>query len=366
MSKKILAIGRYNGFVSRSISELSSYGDLDAVIFFKKENIVFPSNVKKIKTFSLTNYIGIIKFYYFMFKNRNNYDAFIFYYMQEYFFLLLIFNVIKKPKYYFPFGSDLHSKGISKFLLKKSLNRFKKIFIEIETQKQYIINNFRVPEKKIETSFVVFNVDPCFYRFREVQKVKLKEIWGIRKRYIAISPRTLNEHYNHHKVIEGIGQLKDDIRNNLELVIIGNGQNKYLQNLLDLAKQLNVHVLHINKFVSAEEMAELHNISHININIPLHDQFGHSIIEGCLCGSVPLLSDKIGNYRELMKENINCIYTNETPQDIAIRIGYIILNYNNIVENFYINNTNIFSAYINADRNSKRLINYITSSVDSN
>jgi hypothetical protein len=359
MNNKILAIGRYNGFVIRSISELADYSNLDAIVLFKKENLVFPSNVKNIKAFKLVNFLSIIKFYYYIFKNRNKYDGFIFYYMQEYFYALLILNIIKKATYYFPFGSDLHKSGVNKFLMKKSLKNFNNIFVELETQKQYIIDNYKVPKKKIETSFVIFNVDSCFYRFEEEQKVKLREKWGISKKYIAISPRTLKDHYNHHKVIEGIGKLKYEIRNNLELVIIGNGQNDYLQKLLDLAKQLNVHIKHINKYVSAEEMAEIQNISDININIPAHDQFGHSIIEGCLCGSVPLLSSKISNYHEFMKENTNCIYTNELPHDLALRIEQIISNFPTIKDKFYKENIIKLSIFTNREKNSEKLVNYL-------
>ena len=50
MSGKILAIGRYNFFVSRSISELSSYCELDTIILTKGEIVNFPKKVGNIKT----------------------------------------------------------------------------------------------------------------------------------------------------------------------------------------------------------------------------------------------------------------------------------------------------------------------------
>jgi hypothetical protein len=366
MNNKILAIGRYNSFLTRSISELSNYGNLDAIILIKEENIVIPLNIKNIKTFNIINFRGIIKFYYYIYKNRNKYDAFIFYYLQEYFYVLLNLNIIKGPKFYFPYGSDLHRKGILKFIVKNTLKKFQKIFIELETQKRFIIEDYKIPKDRVETSFIIFNVDSCFRLIDAKQKVVLKEKWKIKRRYVIVSPRSLTEHYNHHLVIEGLGNLDDKFKKNIQLIIIGLSNKKYIQHLKIIGKRLNIEILHLKKYITPREMSEIFNISDININIPKHDQFGHSIIEGCLCGSVPLLSNKIGNYHELMKENINCIYTNETHHDIAIKIAHIIKNYNSIKEICFLNNINRLSLFTKKKENSEKVMKYIYDFIKNN
>ncbi len=366
MSKKILAVGRYNSFVSRSISELSKHSNLDAIILTKNNNVDLSPEVKNVKIFSIINFIGIIKFYLYIYKVRNKYDGVIFYYMQEYFFALLILNIIKIPKYYFPFGSDLHKTGTKKLLLKKSLKKFNKIFLELETQKQHVIDNYKVADERIETSLILFNVDSCFQLMEKEQIEKLRNKWNIKKKYIIVSPRHVSEFYNHHLIIEGLSHLNKDIKDNIQLIILGTNDINYAKHLVQLSEKLNIDILHINNYITPQEMAEIFNLSHININIPKHDQFGHSIIEGCLCGSVPILSDKIGNYRELMKENINCIYTNETPDDFAEKIGYIIDNSNSIREKFYVDNFNKLSRFTKRNENAEKLIKYIHSDIIGN
>jgi len=292
--------------------------------------------------------------------------------MQDYFSILLNLNIINKPKYYFPFGSDLHKTGIRRFLLKYSLFKFKKIFIELETQKEYIISHYEVPKEIMESSLIIFNVDSCFHLIKDEQINSLKTKWNISKQYIIVSPRSINYNYNHHLIIKGLGCLHENVKDNVELIIIGPITNsntthtdiKYLNYLLKLGKRLNVNITHINKYLTSQEMSEIYNISNININIPKTDQFGHSIIEGCLCGSIPLLSDKIKNYHELMQENTNCIYTNETAHDIARKTEYIITNYNNIKYDFFTNNYNKLSPFMNKDENSNKLIQYISNNIN--
>jgi len=359
MNKKILAIGRYNCFVSRSISELSKHCNLDAIVLIKGEDVNLSHEVKNIKIISIINFIGIIKFYYYIYKIRNNYDAVIFYYFQDYFFALLFLNIIKIPKYYFPFGSDLHKIGIKKLLLKKSLEKFNKIFIELETQKQYIIDNYKVLDKQVETSLIIFNVDSCFQLIDKEQKGNLIKKWNINKRYVIFSPRSVTELYNHHLIVEGISHLNNSLKDNIQLIIIGTRDDSYAKHIVQLGEKFNIDILHINNYITPEEMAEIFNISHININIPKQDHFGHSIIEGCLCGTVPLLSDKISNYRELMKENTNCIYTNEIPYDIANKIVSIINDFNNIKDKLYKNNFDKLSSFTKKEENAEAVVKYI-------
>ncbi len=92
-------------------------------------------------------------------------------------------------------------------------------------------------------------------------------------------------------------------------------------------------------------MAEIYNVSVLNVNIPIHDQFGRSVMEGCLCGTISLLNYNVPAYHDFLKENENCFFVDTYPKLIAEKVSFILNNHEKYSNLFYQSNCEIFEKY---------------------
>jgi glycosyltransferase involved in cell wall biosynthesis len=230
------------------------------------------------------------------------------------------------------------------------------VFVEQNEEKLFIQNEFQIPDNKIDSSIVIWNINKCFKIFPEQDLDLIKNKWNIKKRYIIFSPRTLSEFYNHHILLEGINQLDEKWKRDIQVIAVGIDEESYIHNLLDLASKYKIELTIINKYLSPMEMAELYNLSHLNVNIPKHDLFGMCIQEGCLCGSIPLLNIDIPTYHEYMKDKINCFYVKLDSTDIAEKIENILNRCHHLKATISKNNVNLFIHRQNSEENSEILV----------
>lgn len=180
---------------------------------------------------------------------------------------------------------------------------------------------FKLRDTKKISLAVVFPIRDSFYDFSRFTSKKLPN------RILIFSPRALDSFYNHDILIDIVSMSK--FKNSIVLLFINSsGSNtRYLKYLMSKARKSNVKTLIINRFLSADEMARLFSISELNVNIPVDDQFGMSIMEGALMGSVPILNRHIKSYHEIIglknaiyidpysikeaSEILDCIITNK-------------------------------------------------------
>ena len=275
--------------------------------------------------------------------------------------LLLAMKVTKKPTIFFVYGSDVNRKYIlPHFLLKKYvLRNLSLIVAETEYQKKYLLDRYGVKPENIVTDVLWWNVKPCFRKHDADKCCSLRKKWGLGKRHIIFSPRVCRSLYQHHLLIEAVSLLDDNLKRDVQIVLTqANTSNElisYTSELKQLAENLDVSLKIIPKRLSPEEMAEIYNVSIMNVNIPDIDQFGRSIIEGCLCGCIPLLNDEIIHYHERLEHKKNCIFVKPNPQSIADGIADIIDNYKEYYERMYKNNYLIFKEYTDVENNNQKL-----------
>lgn len=359
MKVGILAVN--NIFVENTTNALSDYLVLKPIILKNKKEM--PKIIEKdeidITYVNKKSYISLLKLPFIIKKIEGNVDAFIIHYLNPYFAFLVAFGIFKKPIAYFCYGGDVRKSGIRRWLVDKALKNIDLIFVELEVQKKYIYNEYNVPSNKIKSNVIIFSLDNTFKKFPLELTQKIRDKWNLSKKYIIFSPRKLIEVYNHRHLIEGINLLDECLKNELQIVITGFGEKKYIEDLILLAKTYNIDLINMQRKLTPNEMAELFNISLINVNIPKHDQFGMSIVEGCICGSIPLLNGEISNYHEWMEHGANCVFVDPRPDDIAAKIKYIINNADKIKEIFYLNNINTFEKRIRTDENAQELANII-------
>ncbi|WP_269849861.1 glycosyltransferase [Methanosarcina horonobensis] len=157
-------------------------------------------------------------------------------------------------------------------------------------------------------------------------------------KYVIFSPRTADGLYNHHILVKAVSFLEDDLKKDIQIVITGYtgaGNRDYLNRLIEIGKENNVCMVNLDKFLTPQEMAEIYNISSINVNIPKHDQLARSIMEGCLCGCIPLLNVEIPAYHDLFKNEENCVFVEPEPEAVATKIEWILKNGDKLEEHFF-------------------------------
>ncbi|AKB41520.1 glycosyltransferase family 4 protein [Methanosarcina mazei] len=354
-------LGSNNVFVRETTMELSDFCQIDAIILRKKtdkNNIILNDRIN-LTSINSRSFFSLLKLPFEIKKTRRFVDVFLVHYMNLYFALLILFGIINRPIVYFCYGTDVHNTKIANLLLKRAIEKVDLIFVQVPAQKEYIHNLFGVSYDKVESSKVVFPVNPSFKKYNDSQKQEIRKKWKIFKKYVIFSPRTVNKHYNHHILLEAINLLDDNLKTEIQIVITGFGDKDYLNRLIEIGKKNNLDVVNLNKFLTPQEMAEIYNISLINVNIPNHDQFGRSIVEGCLCDCVPLLNIEIPAYHDLLKDNENCIYVKPEPEAIAAKIEWILKNQENFI-NFYVRNAKLFLEY----QNTKQVYNELTATIE--
>jgi len=356
---RIAVIAVYNIFVKESIQELSEFSYIDAYIL-KGENDDLSAldaleNVQ-IHAFNKKLPLDLIKFILSIRQGQTETDIRIFHYLNPLFSILLALGIVRKPVVHFCYGGDIKKGGLKKWLLRRALHNMSQIFIEQDAQRRYLQFEYQIPSDKIESSLVIWNVNSCFKVLPYDGIKSLRQKWGLLGKHIVFSPRTLVEHYNHHLLLEGINLLNDDKKKDIEVVITGVGDGKYIEKLLAFAQSNQIRIKNLNKFLNPQEMAEIFNVSHINVNIPKHDQFGRSIMEGSLCGSVPFLNIDIPTYHDYVEDNVNCIYTLAEGKSIAEKIVYILENYEEIKAITFKNNVSLFQERQNIRENAALLV----------
>ena len=350
---KFGVLGSNNIYVRETTTGFSDFFCIDAIILNKNEEKcnIFLDNRINLRYTNSRSVLSLLKLPFTIKMTSRFVDGFIVHYMNLYFALLIASGiVIDKPIAYLCYGGDVHKSKIRNWFVKKALEKVDLIFVEIPSQKDYLHNFFGVPYDKLESSKIVFPVNPSFKKYSDLQKEVLREKWNLFKKNVIFSPRTVDEHYNHQILIEAVGHLDDSLKRDIQIVITGfnGGENKdYLNRLIEIGEENNVCVVNLNRFLTPEEMAEIYNVSLINVNIPKHDQLGRSIMEGCLCGCIPLLSIKVPAYHDLFKNEENCVFVEPEPEAIAAKIEWILKNQDKMKENFYSKNTNIFLKYQN-------------------
>jgi len=354
-----------NNFVINSTNDLLPYANIETFILKGKDESFSLPNDKNVPAFNKKSLLDLIRFYRLLRKKQKDFDIFIFHYLNPYFLLLILVGTIKKPMVHFCYGSDLRKTGVSKLLIKMALQKMSIIFVEQNEQKLFVQNEFQIPDNKIDSSIVIWNINKCFKIIPEKELDVIKNKWNIKKRYIIFSPRTLSAFYNHHTLLEGINHLDEKWKRDIQVIAKGIHEDSYFQNLLDLASKYKIELTIINKYLSPMEMAELFNLSLINVNIPKNDLFGTSIQEGCLCGSIPLLNIDIPTYHEYMKDKINCFYVKPDSTDIAEKIEDILNRCHHLRTIISKNNVNLFSHRQNSEENSKILVQRLNVVIES-
>ncbi|MBS3168428.1 glycosyltransferase family 4 protein [Candidatus Woesearchaeota archaeon] len=176
-----------------------------------------------------------------------------------------------------------------------------------------------------------------FKKHNKKEILKIKKKFNINKNeFVIVSPRSLQEHYNHEYLIKALSKICKKYKN-IKLILFGYGNYySHQDNIFKLIEdlKLNKNLIFLPKLLNKKELAEIFNISDVCVSIPNSDQFSSALVEGMACGSAPIVSD-IPAYNEFLKNKTNALYVNnKDEEDIANNIIYLIKN-RFIKNNFY-------------------------------
>ena len=350
---KICEIATHNLYVPYVTRELNRVCDV-CLILRKSKNEKVGNIYRNIKfhSFNKKSIVGHIKIIKSIKKVETNTDIFLIHYLNPYFALLLSLNIFKKPVAWLCYGSDIENRNLQKWIVKRALKKIDLIVVESSTQKRKIVTEYGIHPSKIR-NMIWWSIDDVFWHCFEKNKDKkvLREKWGIEGKYVIFSPRALKPLYNHDILLRAIGMMKN--KKDIHVVLSGRRVNKkYKDKLKKIVREEKLNVLFLNRTLTPSEMAELYSLSLINVNIPKHDGVARSIVEGMLCGSIPLLNSRIDVYREFFNYK-SVVFVDPIPNRVAYGIDYVINNiYNtNNYKTFKKININIVSKNFDWKRN---------------
>lgn len=193
--------------------------------------------------------------------------------------------------------------------------------------------------KKVYNQYLT--VDTNYIKSLEPEKdklrIELRTKYGIQidKKVILYSGRLIKRK-NIDKLIEAISKLKDD---NVQLIITGDGEEK--ENLIDLAKMLDVN-MYITGFIkNQEELFKHYYLADVFILPSFNEPWGLVINEAMAAGLPIIASNECGAYMDLVRDGVNgFVIDPNNIDDIKSKISKIIYD-DKLMKNMGINSKDI-------------------------
>ncbi|MCD6109003.1 MAG: glycosyltransferase family 4 protein [Thermoplasmata archaeon] len=251
---------------------------------------------------------------------------------------------------------DAKESFVKRMIVKCALKKADIITFTAMFMKNYIAKEFRLPRSKMVR--IPWGVDlRIFHRGYEEEVKKLRKKMGIKgDTLVIISNRHMHPKYEIRSIIESIPYVIEKYPKVTFIFIKGNGEESYEKEMEKLASNLGVkdNVKFISKHISPIEMAIYLNLSDILLSIPKTDQFARSIMEGMVCGVIPIVSD-IEVYKQYLKDKKNAFFVNpDNPREIADKIIYCI-KHSELKEAFYNINRKIIEENEDWNKNAKKM-----------
>jgi L-malate glycosyltransferase len=258
-------------------------------------------------------------------------------------------------------GSDIMvepgQNAIFSYMVKIALAKADIVLTTSQYLKRYLSSRFNLADSKIIALpwGVALNTFVRDYR-TEGQKLK-KDLEIVSGRFIVLSPRHLREHYRIEQILEAVAYTTVKYPK-LTLILLKGGASdtRYEGKMNELAERLGIsaNVRLIHKYLDAEEMAALYNISDAFISIPRSDQFGSSVQEGMACGSIPIVGN-LEVYRQYLVDGHNALFVDpDNPKDIAQKIIHCI-EHPELKKKFYPINRKIIEEKEDWSKNAAKL-----------
>ena len=258
------------------------------------------------------------------------------------------------------YGSDVlrdaRESMIKKIVISQTLKRADAVVPTAQFMKNYLQKEFKLPENKIIR--IPWGVDlKIFHRGyeREVKEMKKRLSIGDNS-FVIASIKSMFPQWNISNILDAVPHVIKKYPDTIFIFIRGYGSKEFENFLKNKAKIMGVerNVRFISRFLSPRDMAILLNMVNAFVWIPKTDQFANTILEGMVCGAIPIVSN-IEVYKQYLKDGENSFFVNpDDPRDIAEKIIYCI-EHPEIQEKFYNVNKRIVETNENWNKNARRM-----------
>jgi len=255
-------------------------------------------------------------------------------------------------------GSDVLriESRIRRYIVSYALKRADCVTTTAEFMKGYLVKNLDLPRNRIVRIPWGINLG-IFHCKYEKEARAFKRALGIKTASpVVLSNRHMAPQYEIESIINAIPYVLKSHPDVTFVLIRGYGSSEFENKMKLKAGKLKVanNTRFISKIVTPKEMAIYLNMADIFISIPKTDQFGGSVMEGMVCGSIPIVSD-IEVYRQYLEDGVNAFFVNpENPREIAEKIIYCI-EHPEIKDSFYVINRKIIEEKEDWDKNAKKM-----------
>lgn len=181
------------------------------------------------------------------------------------------------------------------------------VLSESNSATKALIQVMGTPPEKIRT--FPWGIDTTFFlRHDEIVKVeKFRQSLGIaRDTKVVLSPRSMAPTYDIPAILRAIPQVANEMPNTIFIMLRGFGNPRYEEDMKALASDLRImdRVRFVGATLSPEEMRILFNSSDIMVSVPRTDSASVALVEGMLCGLIPIVSDLETN-RDVIRDGEN-------------------------------------------------------------
>jgi glycosyltransferase involved in cell wall biosynthesis len=258
------------------------------------------------------------------------------------------------------YGSDVlrtaKKSRIRKYAIAYALKKADRIAVTAESMKRHLIQNFNLPEDKIVR--IAWGVDlGIFYRGYEQEEKLAREALEIEPHSpVVLSNRYMDSLYNQESIISAIPHVLKSCPDAVFIFIRGLGSPDFEGEMKLEAEKLGIgnNVRFIPRSITPNEMAMYLNVADVFLSIPKTDQFGSSVLEGMVCGAIPIVSE-IEVYHQYLKDGVNAFFVNpDDSKEIAEKIIYCIQN-PKTKNDFYTINKKIVEEKEDWDKNAKKM-----------
>lgn len=257
-------------------------------------------------------------------------------------------------------GSDVlampKSSRIMRYKVLLALKKATIVTTAAEFMGDYLTDEFGIPKSKIVRILWGINLK-VFYRGYEEEARKLKYNLGIGGASpIITSNRNMAPNYKIQKIVDAIPSVVKKCPNTIFLFIRGYGTEEFEKEMKARAEELKIvsNVRFVPKVLTPEEMAIYLNMSYALVSIPESDQFGSSILEGMICGVIPIVGELEG-YHQYLTNGKNAIFVHsDDSQQLAEKIIYCV-EHPELKEKFYEINRRIIEEKEDWDKNAPKM-----------
>jgi len=258
------------------------------------------------------------------------------------------------------YGSDVLREAkeakIKRLMIDYVLRRADVIVPTAKFMKNYLHEEFGLSKDKIIR--IPWGIDlKIFHRGYEKEVEKLRKKLSIDKdTFVVLSTKSMFPQWNIANILEAIPYVTKKYQNVVFVFIRGFGKVDYEESLKISAKKMKINekVRFISRSISPKEMAVFLNMSNVFVWIPKTDQFANSIMEGMICGAIPIVSN-IEVYRQYLENKKNAFFVNpDDPKDIAEKIIYCI-EHPELRDKIYKINKKIIEENEDWDKNTKKM-----------